>query len=225
MTLYIVATPIGNLEDITLRALRILKEVDWILAEDTRHSQKLLNHFDIKKPMQSFFEHREEERLSPIISKLKEGKKVALISDAGTPGISDPGFRLIRAAVENGVEVIPIPGACAAIAALQGAGLPTDHFFFVGFLPEKPGKRQKTIESLKNLPHTIVLYLSPWKAAKQLKELSQILGERSVCLAREVTKLHEEFWRGSLTALAKKIEEKPPKGEMTLVIGATEGLS
>jgi len=218
MVLYVVATPIGNLEDITFRALRILKEVDLIVAEDTRHTRKLLTHFEIQTPLNSFFEHRENEKLAPILGKLKAGKNIALVSDAGTPGISDPGFRLIRAAIEENMDVVPIPGPCAAIACLQAAGLPTDHFLFVGFLPEKPGKRQKYIETLKNLPHTIVIYLSRWKAAKHLEELAQIFGERNVCLGREITKMHEEFWRGSLSELAKKVVSQPPKGEMTLVI-------
>ncbi|MDO8526860.1 MAG: 16S rRNA (cytidine(1402)-2'-O)-methyltransferase [Deltaproteobacteria bacterium] len=218
MTLYIVATPIGNLEDITLRAVRILKEVDLIVCEDTRHTRKLLTHFDIHTPLASFFEHKEESKLNPLLAKLVEGKNLALVSDAGTPGISDPGFRLIRAAVAKQIPVVPLPGACAAITALQGSGFPTDHFFFAGFLPEKPGKRQKYIESLKTFPHTIIFYLSPWKAAKQLQELSQILGERQVCMAREITKIHEEFWRGSLIELTEKICAKPPKGEITLIV-------
>lgn len=218
MTLYIVATPIGNLEDITLRALHILKEVDGIVAEDTRHTQKLLFHFAIQKPLYSFFEPKEEEKLPILIAKLKEGKNLALVTDAGTPAISDPGFRLVRSAVQEGISVVPIPGACAAVCALQAAGLPTDHFFFVGYLPEKPGKRKKTIQDLKHLEHTLIIYLSPWKAMAQVKELEEGMGERSVCLAREMTKLHEEFWRGSLEELVKKFAKTKPKGEMTLVI-------
>lgn len=216
--LYIVATPIGNLEDITLRALRVLKEACLVVAEDTRHTQKLLNHYGIHVPLTSFFEHKEETKLQPLLQKLEEGKNLALVTDAGTPGISDPGFRLMRAAVEKGIAVIPIPGACAAITALQGAGLPTDHFLFVGFLPEKPGKRQKYIEGLRDFPHTIVVYLSPWKAVRQLQELAEILGPRPVCLARELTKVHEEFRRGDLVTLAGMAAQKSPKGEMTLVI-------
>lgn len=220
--LYIVATPIGNLEDITFRALRILKEVETIVAEDTRHTRKLLTHYDIHTPLISFFEHKEESKLEPILAKLKEGKNLALVSDAGTPSISDPGFRLVRAAIKAGVTVIPIPGPCAAIAGLGASGLPTDHFFFVGFLPEKPGKRKKQIEYLAGLPHTLVLYLSVWKAQKQLEELSEIFGERECCMARELTKLHEELWRGSVQTLSEKIAENPPKGEMTLIIAGKE---
>lgn len=218
MTLYIVATPIGNLEDITLRALRILKEADSIVCEDTRHSRKLLTHYQIHTPLVSFYEPKEKEQIPYLLGLLKEGKKLALITDSGTPGISDPGFRLIRKAIEEGISVVPIPGPCAALCALQASGLPTDHFFFVGFLPEKKGKRGKYIESLKNLGHTCILYLSPWKAVDQVEELASVLGGRSVCLARELTKIHEEFWRGPLMELARRLGEKPPKGEITLVI-------
>lgn len=220
--LYVVATPIGNLEDITLRALRVLKEVNLVVAEDTRHTRKLLQHFDIHTPLESFFEHKEESKLKPILNKLKNGTNVALVSDAGTPGISDPGFRLVRAAIQEGIAVIPIPGACAAITALQAAGLPTDHFFFVGFLPEKPGKRKKYLETLSILPHTLILYLSPWKAQKQLQELALTFGERQVCMGRELTKLYEEFWRGTLPELITHLEKKPPKGEITLVVAGCE---
>ncbi len=221
MTLYIVATPIGNLEDITLRALHTLKNVDGIVAEDTRHTQKLLTHFAISKPLYSFFEPKEKEKLPGIIAKLKEGKNLALVTDAGTPAVSDPGFRLIRAAIQEGIAVVPIPGACAAVCALQGSGLPTDHFFFAGYLPEKPGKRKKAIQDLKRLGHTLILYLSPWKAMAQIKELAEVMGDRPVCLAREMTKLHEEFWRGTLEELAKRVLKQKPKGEMTLVVGGT----
>ena len=218
MTLYIVATPIGNLEDITLRAVRILKEVDLIVAEDTRHTHKLLNHFQISKPLASFFEPHEQKQIPFILKNLQEGKNLALVTDAGTPSVSDPGFRLIQAAVEAGISVVPIPGPSAAICALQASGLPTDHFFFVGYLPEKPGKRNKMIEGLKELPHTFILYVSPWKALKQIEELSKAMGKRKVCLAREMTKMHEEFWRGTLNELVVWLENKKPKGEITLVV-------
>lgn len=220
--LYVVATPIGNLEDITLRALRVLKEVDLVVAEDTRHTQKLFNHFNINTRLTSFFEHKEEAKLKPILAKLKTGVNVALVSDAGTPGISDPGFRLVRAAIQEGISVVPIPGPCAAITALQAAGLPTDHFFFVGFLPEKPGKRQKYLETLSQLPHTLILYLSRWKALKQLQEMATIFGDRPVCMGRELTKIHEEFWRGSLPALTEHLVKAPPKGEITLIVAGVE---
>lgn len=217
-TLYVVATPIGNLEDMTLRALHILKEVDGIIAEDTRRTQQLLNHFAIQKPLFSFHEPKEEMQLPLILKKLGEGKKLALVTDAGTPAISDPGFRLVRGAIEANITVIPIPGPCAAICALQVSGLPTDHFFFAGFLPEKPGKRLKAIRELAKLEQTLILYLSRWKALKQVEELSDVMGERKVCLAREMTKMYEEFWRGTMKELHKKIAREKPKGEMTLVI-------
>ena len=223
MTLYIVATPIGNLEDITFRALRILKEANLIVAEDTRHTLKLLNHFDIHTPLTSFFEHNEKIKVDALIAKLKEGQTLALVSDAGTPGISDPGFRLIAKAVAEKITVVPIPGPCAAIAALVASGLPTDHFFFVGFLPEKPGKRKSHIASLKPLSHTLVFYLSRWKAVKHLQELAEFFGERRACLGREITKLHEEFLHGTLADLALRVAAHPPKGEMTLVVeGASD---
>lgn len=216
--LYVVATPIGNLEDITLRALHILKEVDGIIAEDTRQTQKLLNHFTIQKPLFSFYEPKEAMQLPLILEKIREGKKLALVTDAGTPAISDPGFRLVRAVIAENILVIPIPGPCAAICALQASGLPTDHFFFAGYLPEKPGKRIKAIRELAKLEQTLILYLSPWKAIKQVQELGSLMGERKVCLAREMTKIYEEFWRGTLDDLSKKFAKGKPKGEMTLVI-------
>lgn len=217
--LYIVATPIGNLDDITLRALHVLKEADGIVAEDTRRTQNLLRHFNIQKPLYSFFEPKEEAKLPRLLALLHDGKKLALVTDAGTPGISDPGFRLVRAALDGGIEVTPIPGACAAICALQASGLPTDHFFFAGYLAEKPGKRQKEITAMEKLPHTLILYLSPWKALRQVQELAEAMGERPACLAREMTKIHEEFWRGTLQDLPKWLKGKGPKGELTLVIG------
>lgn len=218
MTLYVVATPIGNLADITLRALHILKEADGIVAEDTRQTQKLLQHYNIAKPLYSFFEPKEEEKLPALLQKLQSGQDLALVTDAGTPSIADPGFRLVRACVAAGIDVVPIPGACAALCALTASGLPTDHFFFIGYLPEKPGKRSKAIVGLKKIPHTLVIYLSKWKGAKQAEELADILGDRSCCLARELTKIHEEFWRGTLAELAKRLRGEKLKGEMTLVV-------
>lgn len=219
--LYVVATPIGNLEDITLRALHTLKAVDAIVAEDTRHTQKLLTHYQIHKPLFSFFEPKEKEQLPFLLEKLTRGGKLALVTDAGTPGISDPGFRLVRATVAANIPIVPIPGACAAICALQASGLPTDHFFFVGYLPEKPGKRKTYIASLKNFPQTLIIYLSPWKAKTQVQELAKIFGERPVCLAREMTKIYEEFWRGSLKDLEKRLTKEKLKGEMTLICSGT----
>lgn len=216
--LYIVATPIGHLDDITLRAVQVLKEVDAIACEDTRQTQKLLQHFGISKKLIPFFEHQEQKRLPALMAHLKAGKSLALVTDAGTPGISDPGYRLVHQAVAEGIVVVPIPGPCALVAALSASALPTDHFLFIGFLPEKPGKRLKKIESLKDFPHTLVLYLSKWKAARQVQELLEVLGERKICLARELTKIHEEFWRGTLGELSLRLKEKQMKGEATLMI-------
>lgn len=217
-TLYIVATPIGNLEDITLRAKRVLSEVDLIAAEDTRHTRKLLAHLDIHTPLTSFSQHHEKGKRHKIVDVLKEGKDVALVSDAGTPCISDPGYPLLTAAVQEGMKIVPIPGASAVITALSAAGLPTDRFTFIGFLPEKPGKRRKILEGLTDYDHTLVFYLSKWKAQKQLAEMREVFGDRQACLCRELTKVHEEFTRGTLDQLDKHLADNPPKGEMTLII-------
>lgn len=217
-TLYIVSTPIGNLEDMTLRAIRILKEVDLIAAEDTRHTRGLLSHFDIHTPQTSFFKGNENEKAGTIIAQMLSGKSVALVSDGGTPCISDPGYPLMKMAVDNGISVVPIPGTSAITAALSASGIPTDRFTFVGFLPDKPGRRQKAIESLKQIDHTIVLYVSPWKVEKTLKELIEILGDRRACLCREMTKVHEEFVRGNFSEILSNFESKPARGEMVLVL-------
>lgn len=216
--LYIVATPIGNLEDMTFRAVRILKEVDFIAAEDTRHTRKLLTHFEISTPLTSFFQGNERQKAASIVARILAGKSCALVSDAGTPCISDPGYPLLVAAVEAGIKVVPIPGASALAAALSAAGLPTDRFTFVGFLPDKQGRRKKALEELKTISHTIVFYVSPWKAAGVLKDCLEILGNRKSCLCRELTKIHEEFMRGELRELAAQIEEKGARGEMVLVV-------
>lgn len=220
--LYIVATPIGNLEDITLRAIRTLREVDLIAAEDTRHTRKLLAHLDIHTPMTSFFAGNERGKAGAIIRQIAEGKNVALVTDAGTPCISDPGYPLLAAAVEAGVRIVPIPGPSALSAALSAAGLPTDRFTFVGFLPDKPGKRKRALEELKGILHTLVLYVSPWKAAATIADCLEVLGDRRACLCRELTKIHEEFLRAPLSAIAAAVEAKPPKGEMVLVIAKGE---
>ncbi len=217
-TLYIVATPIGNLEDMTLRALRILKEVDLIAAEDTRHTRKLLSHFDIHTPLTSFAQMHERTKSGHLLNLLQEGKNIALVSDAGTPCISDPGYPLMAAAREAAIPVVPVPGACALIAALAAAGLPTDRFTFIGFLPDKEGKRRRILEEAKAYDHTLVFYLSKWKAQKQIAEMAAIFGTRPAVLARELTKLHEEFVRGTLDALAAHTKKLPPKGELVLVI-------
>jgi 16S rRNA (cytidine1402-2'-O)-methyltransferase len=217
-TLYIVATPIGNLEDITLRAKRILGEVDLIAAEDTRHTRKLLSHLDIHTPLTSFSQHHEKGKSHKVVEMLKEGKDVALVSDAGTPCISDPGYPLLIAALDEGIDVVPVPGTSAVITALSAAGLPTDRFTFIGFLPEKPGKRKKVLEGLADYDHTLVFYLSKWKAEKQIAEMLEILGDREAVLARELTKIHEQFLRGSLSSIAASLASNPPKGEIVLIV-------
>jgi 16S rRNA (cytidine1402-2'-O)-methyltransferase len=220
--LYIVATPIGNLEDITLRAIRILKEVQLIAAEDTRHTRKLLAHLDIHTPLTSFFQGNEREKAGRVVEALRGGADVALVSDAGTPCISDPGYPLLVAAIEAGITIVPIPGPSALAAAISAAGLPTDRFTFVGFLPDKAGKRRHAIEALADLPQTLVLYVSRWKGEAVLADCLEILGDRAACLCREVTKVHEEFLRGSLSGLLASIRARPPKGEMTLIVAGKE---
>jgi 16S rRNA (cytidine1402-2'-O)-methyltransferase len=217
-TLYIVSTPIGNLEDITLRALRILKEVDLIAAEDTRHTILLLRHFGIQTPLTSYFEGNELKKKEFIVSKLKHGDRVALVSDAGTPGISDPGFRLIQTAIENQVPIVPIPGPSAAIAALSVSGLPTDAFFFKGFLPHKPKKRQDLLKQSGEARETLIFYESPHRLSEALNDFLNILGDREMVLTRELTKIYEEVLRGKVSEIKKQIGERKLKGEITLVI-------
>lgn len=216
--LYTVATPIGNLEDMTIRAIRILKEVDLIAAEDTRHTRKLLSHFDIHTPLTSFFKGNERAKADGIVAQILSGKNVALVSDAGTPCISDPGYPLLVAAIAAGVNVEPIPGASAVATALSASGLPTDRFTFVGFLSDKPGKRRTTIESFKDVSHTLVFYVSPWKAAATVDDCLAVLGDRKACSCRELTKIHEEFLRLNLSDLSAHLKTNPPKGEITLII-------
>ena len=217
-TLYIVSTPIGNLEDITLRALRILKEVDLIAAEDTRHTILLLRHFGIQTPLTSYFEGNELKKKEFIVSKLNQGDRVALVSDAGTPGISDPGFRLIQTAIENQIPIIPIPGPSAAIAALSVSGLPTDAFFFKGFLPHKSKKRQDLLKQLGYARETLIFYESPHRLSEALNDLLNILGDREMVLTRELTKIYEEVLRGKVSEIKEQIGERKLKGEITLVI-------
>src|SRR5712671_3794058 len=200
-TLYLVATPIGNLEDITLRALRTLKECDLVAAEDTRHTGNLLKHFGISRPLLSYFQFNEAKRSEEIISRLKHGEKVALVTDAGSPGISDPGERVVRAAIIAGLRVEPVPGPSALVAALTASGLPADEFHFIGFLPHKSGQRRNRLEVLREVPGTIVLYESPYRIEKLLTELSEVFPDRQVVLARELTKKFEEFLRGTPAAL------------------------
>lgn len=214
--LYLVATPIGNLEDITLRAIRILKEVDYIAAEDTRHSLKLLNHLNIAKPLISYHRHNEEVRSEILIQKLKEGKNIALISDAGTPGISDPGEEIIKRAIEEEIEVVPIPGACAAINALIASGLNTKSFLFLGFLPLNKKNRKEMLMKIQNTEDTIILYEAPHKLKGTIEDLSKTIKERRIVLAKELTKIHEEYKRGTAKEVLEQIES--PKGEYVILI-------
>lgn len=216
--LYLVATPLGNLEDITYRALRILTEVDLIAAEDTRHTLKLLNHFKIKQKMISYFRHNEREKTGEIIDKLLSGANVALVSDAGMPGISDPGYMLVAAAVKNGITVVPIPGASAVITALAASGLPTDSFWFEGFLPRKAKERAEILAELAQVRGTIVIYEAPHRLEVTVKHIYEVLGDRKAVLARELTKVHEEFIRGTLAEIITWIEKNTIKGEFTIII-------
>lgn len=218
--LYLVATPIGNLEDITVRALRILKDVvDRIACEDTRHSRKLLDHYGIAKPLVSYHEHNERERVEELLSALRAGERIALISDAGTPLISDPGYRLVAAAAAEGIPVVPIPGASAILTALCASGLPTDSFAFGGFLPPKQGQRRKALEFWADSPATLVFYEAPHRIAEALEDVCAILGDRPVVLARELTKMHEEFLRGTAREVREQLKTANTRGEMVLLIG------
>ena len=218
--LYLVATPIGNLEDITLRAIRILKEVDLIAAEDTRNTLKLLNHFDIKKPLVSYHRHNEEVKVDNLIEKLKNGENIAVVSDAGTPGISDPGEVIVKEAIKNNIKVIPIPGACAAINALISSGLDTTEFTFLGFLPINKKLRKEKLNEIKNETKTTIIYEAPHKLKNTLQDLIDILEERKVVLARELTKIHEEFIRGNIRDIISKSENL--KGEMIILIEGSQ---
>jgi 16S rRNA (cytidine1402-2'-O)-methyltransferase len=219
-TLYLVATPIGNLEDITLRALRVLRECDVVAAEDTRRTGQLLRHFEITKPMLSYFAFNEARRSEEIIQRLGRGEKVALVTDAGSPGISDPGERVVRAAIAGGFRVEAIPGACALVAGLTASGLPTDEFHFIGFLPHKSGQRRNELTRLSQLPGTLVLYESPFRIEKLLGELQEVMPQRQVVLARELTKKFEEFVRGTPAELMERARQRPLKGEFVVLIGA-----
>src|SRR3984885_8629776 len=219
--LYLVATPIGNLEDITLRALRVLKQADLIACEDTRHTQKLLNHYAITTRTISYHEHNEATRAAELVKQLREGATVALVTDAGMPGISDPGFRLISLAIEKDVPVVTIPGASAFLTALVASGLPTDSFHFNGFLPAKRGDRRTTLEAIKTSSRTQVFYEAPHRIIDSLKDIVEVLGAaRHVVIAREVTKVHEEFLRGPASVVLEKLTARDAvKGEITLLIG------
>ncbi|MGI9105150.1 MAG: 16S rRNA (cytidine(1402)-2'-O)-methyltransferase [Pyrinomonadaceae bacterium] len=221
-TLYLVATPIGNLEDITHRALRVLREVDLIACEDTRHTRGLLNHFGIDTKTTSYHEHNERERAVELAAMLAQGASIAVVSDAGTPGINDPGFRLVRACIEQGISIVPVPGATAFVAALVASGLPTDEFYFCGFLPARPHARRLRLADLRAIPATLVFYEAPHRIAAALADAREILGEREAAVARELTKLHEEIARGRLTDLIARFSVEPAaRGEMALIIDRT----
>jgi 16S rRNA (cytidine1402-2'-O)-methyltransferase len=229
--LYIVGTPIGNLEDITLRALRVLKEVDTVAAEDTRHTQKLLTRYDVHATLTSYHDFNKETKAAVLLARMREGASVALVCDAGTPTISDPGYFLINRCIEAGVAVVPIPGPSAVIGALSASGLPTDRFHFEGFLPKPSGRLAKRLAALQDHPETIVLFESPHRLLKTLRAVYEAWGNRPVVVARELTKVHEEFLRGTLAELIAELERRPRRGEVTLLIGgrariaADEGIS
>lgn len=219
-TLYVVGTPIGNLEDITFRAVRILQEVDLIAAEDTRHTGKLLQHFQIKTPQTSYRDHNRSRRIPELLELMSQGKAIALVTDAGMPGISDPGYELVKASIDAGASVVPIPGPSACVTALSAAGLPAERFAFEGFLPAKGKERRQRLEALQREFRAIVLYEAPHRLQQTLTDLAKVLGvNRSLVLARELTKLHEEFWRGTINEAIDYCDRTgQPKGEFTLVI-------
>ncbi|HSQ23155.1 MAG TPA: 16S rRNA (cytidine(1402)-2'-O)-methyltransferase [Pyrinomonadaceae bacterium] len=217
-TLYIVSTPIGNLEDITQRALRVLREVDLIACEDTRHTRKLLNHFSIDTKTISYHEHNERERAEELCKVLADGKSIALVADAGTPLISDPGFRIVSLAREKGIRVVPIPGATAFVAALAASGLASDQILFAGFLPARANARRAKLEELRANPATLIFYEAPHRIAATLHDAVDVLGDRQAVIARELTKMHEEFVGGHLSELADRFSEHAPRGEMVLII-------
>lgn len=216
--LYIVATPIGNLKDITLRALETLKRVDLIAAEDTRHTRKLLAHYDIHIPLMSYFEHNKITRAAQLIKLLKEGKDIALVSDSGTPGISDPGFYIIRLAIQNNIPITAIPGPCALIAALIVSGKPSNRFAFEGFLPYKQSARRKRLKALLPEERTIIIYESPHRLIKSLGDILEVLGEREIAIVREITKKFEELKQGKVSGFIKYFTANPPRGEFVIVL-------
>jgi 16S rRNA (cytidine1402-2'-O)-methyltransferase len=222
-TLYVVATPIGNLDDITLRAIQVLREADRIACEDTRHTRKLLDHLGIAKPLVSYHEHNEQARAEELLGELAAGRNIALVSDAGTPLIADPGYRLVALARAQGITVCPIPGPSAVLTALSASGLPTDAFFFGGFLSAKKTQRRKTLEEAKAYPATLVFYEAPHRIVETLTDIAEVLGPRRIALGRELTKLHEEFLTGSPAELREALAKRPSiKGEITLMIGKAE---
>ena len=221
--IYLVATPLGNLEDITLRALRTLREADLVACEDTRHTGRLLRHFEIEKPLVSCHEHNEVRRAAQLVSRALAGDSIALVSDAGTPAISDPGYRVVRAAVDAGVRVVPIPGPSAAITALAASGLPTHDFLFKGFLPRTKTKRRMALRAMEATTSTVVLYEAPHRILQALADLQELLGDRNVVVARELTKIHEEFLRGTALSIRRELLRRPVlKGEFVVLVGPSE---
>lgn len=216
-TLYLVATPIGNLEDMSPRAVRVLREVALIAAEDTRHTGKLLKHFEVETPLTSYFEHNKLNKLDFILEKLSTGD-VALVSDAGTPAINDPGYELVKAALASGWDVVPVPGPSAPIAALTVSGLPTDSFLYLGYLPHKTSERHKRLGEVMSQPYTLVFLESPYRIVESLEDILSILGDRRICVAREMTKMFEEYWRGNVRGALEYFKSQPARGEFTLVV-------
>ena len=221
--LYVVATPIGNLEDITLRALRVLKEADLIACEDTRHTRKLLEHYGIATPAVSYHEHNEAQRAAELLEKLRSGARIALVSDAGMPGVSDPGYRVVALAIVNNIPVVPVPGASAVVTALAASGLPTDAFRFSGFLPAKQGQRRKALQQVRESQATEIFYEAPHRLVACLEDILVVLGPgRPLAVAREITKLHEEFLRGTAGEVLAAVKGRTVRGEITLLIGKAE---
>jgi 16S rRNA (cytidine1402-2'-O)-methyltransferase len=216
-TLYLVATPIGNLEDMSARAIRVLREASLIAAEDTRHTGKLLKHFQIETQLTSYFEHNKLNKLDFILEKLSTGD-VALVSDAGTPAINDPGYELVKAALASNYDVVPVPGPSAPIAALTVSGLPTDSFLYLGYLPQKTSERHKRLEEVESKPYTLIFLESPHRVVEALEDILSILGDRKICVAREMTKMFEEYWRGNASDAVSYFKSQPARGEFTLVI-------
>jgi len=215
--LYLVATPIGNLEDMSPRAIRVLREAALIAAEDTRRTGMLLKHFEIETPLTSYFEHNKVNKLDYILGHLSNGD-VALVSDAGTPAINDPGYELVKAALASGFDVLPVPGPSAPLAALIVSGLPTDSFLYLGYLPHKAAERRKALEEIADLPYTLIFLESPYRIVEALEDLLAILGDRRLCVAREMTKMFEEYWRGEMSGALERFKSQPARGEFTLVI-------
>jgi 16S rRNA (cytidine1402-2'-O)-methyltransferase len=216
-TLYLVATPIGNLEDMSPRAIRILREASLIAAEDTRHTGKLLKHFEIETAITSYFEYNKLDKLNFILEKLSTGD-VALVSDAGTPAVNDPGYELVKAALASNYDVKPVPGPSAPIAALTVSGLPTDSFLYLGYLPHKTSERHKRLQEVESQPYTLVFLESPYRVVEALEDMLSILGDRRICVAREMTKMFEEYWRGNVSGALEHFKSQPPRGEFTLVL-------